>query len=519
MAVTILGLTIGDDGTGFVIPTYAQVREALADQLRKLSGYANLQTQPSALYGYLVDLVTHGADISLQSGAALVYRTIFNFAQGVALDQILAGFITRVQASASTVVAYAYGSGGAAVAAGTALRTSANGPAFLTDGAVVVPVAPNSEAYAVEIKPFGEGEYAGLFFFVVVDGTNAIYGANGFDTGATVRDGLVAAVNALGQTQVAYAGGTSPTNGRVALLVREEQGAGVFPLTVSGPVGTIFSFAAVATPATAQALGPTQAPAQALRYGPPLAGVQGYTNPLQAVLGRTRETDSQLRARWQVVQRGLGCGSPDAVRGIILSPVDLNGGGASFCVVEYNPTDAVDAAGNLPHSLRVVVNADADGQSVANALWRAKAAGDNTNGPEAYVVTDASGDPQDVLIDRLEDVWIGASITVTVGDGWPVTGDPLSQLRTDVAAYVEGLEANADVRVNTLPISNFPDGTSRGVVNFTVEVGVGPGPGGPFVFQAIYPTVEPDAEVASLVITSRQKARMVVGDVAASIVP
>lgn len=519
MAVTFLGLTIGSTPTGWVVPTYAQFRGAFSDQLRKLSGYANLHTEPSALYGYIVEAVTTGVDICLQGAQSFVYGTIFNSAQGTLLDAILAGFLDRVQASPSTVVAYAYGTAGAAFGAGTLLRTSANGTAFATDLPVVVPAAPNSEAYAVELAPFAVGAQAGNAFFVNVDGTPAVYVANGLDDGASVRAGLVAAVNALGQTQAAYAGGVSPTTGRLALLVREDAGAGVFPLTVSGPVGNIFSFAAIASSATAQVLGPTQAPASSLRYAPPLAGIQGVLNPEDVMVGRLAETDSQFRARWQVVQRGLGGGSPDAVRGVLLSPVAINGGGATFALVEYNPTDVVDAAGNLPHSLRVVVDQQADGQAVAQALWRSKAAGDNTNGPEMYTVTDASGNPQTVLVDRLQDVWVGAVITVTVGDGWPVTGDPLAQLRQDVADYVEALAPNADVRVNTLPISNLPNGDPRGVVNFTVTVGVGPGPGGPFTLGPVYPTAEPDAELASVLVTGRQKARMVVGDVAASIVP
>ena len=519
MAYTFLGLTFGSTATGFVVPSYAEIREALAQQARDLRGIANLNTNPGGIYGYVIDAVTSGAQVAAQSALSAVYRTIFNYAQDSALDEILTGFLRRVEASPSTVVAYPYGTGGSAVGSSTALRTSTNGTAFATVLPVVIPVAPNSEAYVVEVAPFVAGAQAGNAFFVNVDGTPAVYVANGLDTGATVRAGLAAAVNALGQTQRAYLGGTSPTTGRLALLVREDSGAGVFPLTTSGPVGAIFSFAAIGVTAVAAVTGPTPAPAQSLRYGPPLAGVQGYLNPVAAVQGRLRETDAQFRSRWQVVQRGMGGGSPDAVRGIILSPVELNGGGASYCSVEYNPGDVTDAAGNLPHSVRVVVNQDAEGQAVAQALFRAKAAGDNTNGPEAYVVTDASGNPQDILIDRLADVWIGAVITVTVGDGWPVTGDPLSQLRTDVAAYVEGLEANADVRVNTLPISNLPNGDPRGVVNFTVQVGVGPGPGGPFVYLDSYPDVEPDAALASVTITSRQKARMVIGDVAASIVP
>ena len=519
MAVTFLGLTIGSTPTGWAVPTYAQFRGAFSDQLRKLSGYANLHTEPSALYGYVVEAVTTGVDVCLQGAQSLVNGTIFNYAQGVLLDWILAGFLDRVQASPSQVVAYAYGTGGAAVGAGTLLRTSANGTAFATTLPVVVPVAPNSEVYVVELAPFGVGDQAGNAFFVNVDGVPAIYVANGLDDGASVRAGLVAAVNALGGTQAAYFGGVSPTTGRLALLVREDAGAGVFPLTVSGPVGAIFSFAAVATSATAQVLGPTQAPAASLRYGPPLAGVQGILNPEDALVGRLQETDSQFRARWQVVQRGLGGGSPDAVRGTLLSPVAINGGGATFALVEYNPTDVVDGAGNLPHSLRVVVDQQADGPSVALATWRSKAAGDHTHGSEMHIITDASGNPQTILIDRLEDVWVGAVITVSVGDGWPVTGDPLAQLRQDVADHVEALAPNGDVRVNTLPISTFPDGTPRGVVNFTVRVGVGPGPGGPFALGPTYPTVQPDAELASVVVTGRQKARMVVGDVAASIVP
>ena len=101
------------------------------------------------------------------------------------------------------------------------------------------------------------------------------------------------------------------------------------------------------------------------------------------------------------------------------------------------------------------------------------------------------------------------------------TGDPLFQLRQDVQQYIEGLQPTANgggVRVNLLPISLFPDGTPRGVVNFTVQVGDGPAPAGPSTYRDIYPTVEPDAEAASVLLTGRQKARAVISDIFASIV-
>ena len=73
------------------------------------------------------------------------------------------------------------------------------------------------------------------------------------------------------------------------------------------------------------------------------------------------------------------------------------------------------------------------------------------------------------------------------------------------------------VRVNLLPISTFPNGETRGVINFTVQIGQGP-QGGPYVYQDVYPTTEPNADIASIILTSRDKPRCSVVDVAATIV-
>ena len=525
MAITLWGLTFGDNGFGFTVPFLAQIREAGATQIRQLTGKANLQTQQGSIFGNLIDLVTGAVDVALQGAQQAVYRTIFGMMQGVALDQFLADYLVRVDASQTTVVAYAYGASGSALAAGTVLRTSPTGPAFPTDGNVVVPVLP-SDAYGIEVTPFAVGQFAGQLFTVTVDGFPATYLPNNFDDGFSVRNGLVASINLVilnnALTMEAFRGGLSPQNGRYAIIIAEQGGGGPFTLAVAGPAAQIFSFPAVASPATATAFGPTPCPPEALRFLSLPVGLVGVVNPEDGAPGRTRETDSQFRARHQIAQRGLGGGSPDAIRATILADPVTGGGGAAFCLVEYNPTDFVDPVTlNLPHSVRVVVDTAADGPTVALALWRSKAAGDNMNGPELHVIQDAVGDPQNVLIDRLEDVWLSAIITVEVGNDWPNTGDPLFQLRQDVQQYIEGLQPTANgggVRVNLLPISLFPDGTPRGVVNFTVQVGDGPAPAGPFTYRDIYPTVEPDAEAASVLLTGRQRARAVISDIFASIV-
>lgn len=522
MSVTLWGLTFGSTTDGFVVPTLIELRAAAEAQIRALRGIANLQTQPGSLFGDTIDLITSAVDVALQGAQSYVYGTIFNTAQGAALDMLLNGYITRVTASQSVGIVYAYGSAGAAFGAGTVVRTSNTGATWTTDVGVAVPAAP-TVAYAVEIVAFSAGAYAGQTFELDIDGNAIVYVANGLDTGATVRAGLIAAINLLGGQQSAAAGGVSPQNARLCMIVYANAG-GAFPASITtSPASTVFLFNAVESRVTAAESGPTLAPQGSLRFCSLPANITGVTNIEDATPGRTAETDSQLRARWQILQRGMGGGNPDAVRAIVLSPADVGGGGATFCLVEYNPTDAVDAAGNLPHSLRIVVDTAADGQTVADAGWKAKAAGDNTNGTELYVVTDTAVPPapHDFYIDRLVDVFFAVDIEVEIGADWPNTGDPLDQLRQDVTDYINALQPTSNggaVRVNLLPISVFPNGLPRGVINFIVRIGSGPTSGGPFVYEPYWPDPEPDADAASIALTGRQKAVCVITDVTAVIV-
>lgn len=520
MSFTFRGLVFGDTGTGWASPTYAQLREGFADYLRELRQLAWLNTSPGSFFGEIVDFATTCVDLSLQADSEAVSRTLFTSAGGVSLDQLVAPATERVQASPSTATVWAYGTAGGTALMGSAIRATATSTAFTLDAPITIPAAP-AEAYGVEIGNFAAGAFNGQPFTVTVDGTPVPYVPGPADTGETTRNGLVTAINAAGLTQVGWRGGQSPTApNRWLLMVIEDQGVGVFPLSVAGPVGQILAFPADSAGATASTSGPTAANAESLRVGPPFANITGYTNVEAAVLGLTQETNSQLRARHQIGQRGQGGGNPDAIRAIVLAQVAIGGGGATFCSVEYNPEDVIDPVTlNVPHSIRVIVNSDANVPDVALAIWRAKAAGDDMNGAVVQVIQDQVGNDQTVLFDLLQDQFIGVAITIATGPDWPVNGDPLAQLRQDVADYIEALQPNSEgngVRPNLLPISTYPDGSSRGVVNFTVAIGVGPS-GGPFVYQDTYPTIEPNADLASVILTSRQKARCNVADVQAVI--
>ena len=523
MSVTFLGLTFGSTATGFVMPTLAEWRGALADYARNLRGIANLQTQPGSLYGVFIDLISSGVDIAGQNALDVVARTIFTSMQGVALDQFIADYMRRVVETPSTATVYAYGAGGAVVPAATAVRTSVVGVPFAFLGAVAIP-AVTSIAWGIEVLNFAAGAQAGQAFIVTVAGNPTTpYVANGADTGATVTAGLIVRVNALLQTQTAHAGGVNPNNLYPTLIVADLTGGIAYALSVTGPPGTITAYlAASGATDTGAVLGPTYAPATSLRVGSLPVGVQGYTNITPAIPGRVRETDSQLRARYQVAQRGRGGASPDAITAIILSPVEVGGGGATFCSTEYNPNDGIDPVSlNVGHSVRIVIGDTDDGQAAADALWHAKCGGDNTNGPEVYFVEDLGVPPalQLMRVDRLTNLWIAADIEVTVGPDWPNTGDPLTQLVQDVVDYINALQpSQIGVRIVNLPIASFPNGVPRGVVTYRVRLGTSATQGGPYTFLDYFPVPEADAEAASVAMSNRQKAKSQVVDVTAIIV-
>jgi hypothetical protein len=66
MALTVNGLTIGDDGTGFVVPTYSEIREALARRYALLTG-GDTDTSPGSDVGNMIDMHATTVDMCMQA--------------------------------------------------------------------------------------------------------------------------------------------------------------------------------------------------------------------------------------------------------------------------------------------------------------------------------------------------------------------------------------------------------------------------------------------------------------------
>ena len=523
MAVSWLGLTFGDDGTGWVRPTYSALRGAAGTYWRKLRNMPGLNTAPGSFFGDMLDMAVSVVDGAVQVGGDAVSKALFTQASGVSLDLLLSPVTVRFPATSSTAAVYAYGAVASIAPLGSLVRTSPTATGFALDTGITVPALAAAEAWVWEVEDFDAGEQTGVTFTLTVNGSPVAVVAGAGDDSEDIRDALVAGVNALALTQAAYAGGTLPTvePTRWAGLVREESGGGPFPvLFVSTGAPALTSlYTAASDSATAIATGPVSAAAESLRYGQPFAGIVGYLNVTAAVVGRDQETDAQMRARHQLTQR-LGGGNPDAIRSGVLTPVERGGAGATYCSVEYNSTPVTDAVGNVANSIRVIVDSVVDKQIVANVVFALKAAGDNTNGPFPYLVVDSEGKSQDINIDELVDVFIWCDIEVTPGEGWPANGDPLAQLRADVVAFITALEGGDDVKPNDAPVSSLPDGSSRGVSDFRLRFGYSTDPLGilpPITYLDYWPDPQPDASLATVTITGRQVAETSLARVAAII--
>lgn len=523
MSVTWLGLTFGDDGTGYVFPSYASLRAAASNYWRTLTNVPNLNTLPGSFFGNMVDFGTSVLQAAVQGAADAAAKAIFTSAEGVSLDQLLSPVTIRLPAVASTAVVYAYGAPGANVPLGSIVRTSPTSTAFTFDAGATIPLVINTEAWVFEVDVFAAGGAVGVTFTLTVDGTPFVFNAGGGDSSTDLITDLITQINASANPQTAYYAGIRPDGSRIGgIVIADVSGVAFLTTFVDSGPSIVDAYGAQPDTVTCSITGPIQAAAASLRFGQGFANIEGYTNPAAAVVGRDQETDSQLRARHIITQR-QGGGNPDAIRSALLIPVEQGGAGATYASVEYNPNNITDAVGNVPHSIRAIVDNDADTALVAAIIWATKAAGDDMNGSVVTAVLDSEGKSQQILFDRLETIYIWSDVEVTPGDTWPITGDPLSQIISDVTDFVNALGGGKSVKPNDAPVSFFPNGTPRGVDNFTIRFGYSTDPLGiapPVAYFPAWPDPQADASLATIVITGRQVAEVspVVGAVTAIIV-
>ena len=175
-----------------------------------------------------------------------------------------------------------------------------------------------------------------------------------------------------------------------------------------------------------------------------ITGVDSVTNAAAGTVGRVRETDDELRARYVQVRSRNAIGTLASVRASVLE-VD----GVDRVRVQENATTASATTQTIAiaaNSIYVVVEGSGyeDGD-VAEAIARVKAAGIGTVGG----VSEDVGTPSTTIrFARTTDIPIEVSIGVTLRDGFP--SDGVAQIEAALSEHVGRLGIGYGLASNEL---------------------------------------------------------------------
>lgn len=179
----------------------------------------------------------------------------------------------------------------------------------------------------------------------------------------------------------------------------------------------------------------------------PAGGWTGVTNAGPAVPGTPIESDSQLRARQAI---SVAVPSITLLAGTV-ADLEATTNVTRVSVLE-NPTSAIDAFGNPPHSITAVVEGGTD-LAVATAIYNNRGIGCYTNGfvngsPTGQTVTVVVTDPNtgytmpiNFLRPSYVPIYVSMSIHLLAGG----TSATLAQIQADVVAYLNSLQIGETV--------------------------------------------------------------------------
>ena len=125
-----------------------------------------------------------------------------------------------------------------------------------------------------------------------------------------------------------------------------------------------------------------------------ISGWTGVTNPLDALVGTSAETDAALRVR-----RAASVAVPSQALIDGIAPTIENIAGVVSAICYENSTDSVDARGLPPHSTNLIV-AGGDPNLIGAAYWAKRSCGATMVGSTLVSIVDGQGFTQVVKFDR-----------------------------------------------------------------------------------------------------------------------
>ncbi|ODN41080.1 baseplate J/gp47 family protein [Piscirickettsia litoralis] len=171
----------------------------------------------------------------------------------------------------------------------------------------------------------------------------------------------------------------------------------------------------------------------------PVYGWDSSTNPSAAILGREKESDTEILLRRNSSLKILGSGSVDAISAAVRQ-LD----GVTNAYVFQNTTDQTDANNLPPHSISAIVLGGNE-QEIAQTIFNEKSGGIPTYGSIELKVTDSNGDTQLSRFSRPTEIPIYIDIIFAKEDKEAMPADINSAILNAALAYGNTLTVNVDV--------------------------------------------------------------------------
>lgn len=412
---------------GFVRPRLPELRREiiadLRDRLGRAGFSADIETRPDSLYGLIIDTFADREAALWEAAEGVYYAMYPSSATGAALDRAVSfAGVTRLDAEPSIANVVLYGDQGTAVPAGSQIRSGATNSLWQTIEDAII-----SATAAIDVRIEVTDTSAGSWT-VTIGATNYTYSGSG--SRQDILNGLEGTIS--GDPLV-----TVSNNGA---LLRISSNIDNFAVSVGAGLG----FERIGTQVVAETvekIAEVAEPGDLSNMVSLVPGWKSVNNRQAGIVGRERETDAALRARYHTGVYRLGTSTLPAIEANIFERVV----GVDAVRVFENKEDTPQG-GMSPHSIQVVVDGGLD-LAIAQEIYANKAAGIDTNGAQVVTLQTPQG-PQEIRFDRAERIYIWANIVVALLDadeGETFPSDGLERIARKVLEYGNSLTIGNDV--------------------------------------------------------------------------
>lgn len=403
-----------------------------------------VDTGDTSTIGRLVGLIAPSQD-DLWQAALEVYQS-FNIdsATGIALDNLVnIGGITRQEDQNTTVDLYVYGRVGTVTGRGLGARSSVTGNIYLLQNDVTY--SPNSvQGVGISVRNVKANTQYTIGYrkgFPDVY-TSIVVATNEIPSFAYIQEEFSRIIQSSHPQLVTEIKDD-------VLVIKSLNDFDLHDFIVSDDL--VVSHSINVVQAISEKAGDfSEAPGNVNTLATPVWGWDGVTNPLSAIPGRLRETDSELRLRFKDTRFDRATNIIEALYSALIVLF-----GVKNVIVYENDTNITDEKQIPPHSFLVLI----DGGSpleIGKAIWENRPTGIASVGNSNVDIIDSFGYTRNIAFSRPVEVPVYIRIGLTTNDKFPADGE--AQIKQALIEYINQQKIQSEIVYSRLytPINSVP---------------------------------------------------------------